>query len=103
MANGMSQPKRMQACKRSRVPAIRPPTEMANRAVRFCVDARVVISIMKVLFIPGPGFLDHEPAGLVPWSPTFAPDHPSDEDLSLGAPVSREDGARCIFVWRDVS
>ena len=33
-------------------------------------------------------------AGLVWWFPTFATEHPSDEDLSLGTPVSREDGAR---------
>ena len=32
--------------------------------------------------------------GLRLWSPTLATDHPSDEDLSLGTPVSREDGAR---------
>ena len=27
-------------------------------------------------------------------NPTLAPDHPSDEDLSLGTPVRRKDGAR---------
>ena len=27
-------------------------------------------------------------------SPTFAPDHPTDEDLSVGTPGRREDGAR---------
>jgi hypothetical protein len=34
-----------------------------------------------------------------PWSPTLSPDHPSDEDLSLGTPENRKDGARkvCCF------
>jgi hypothetical protein len=28
------------------------------------------------------------------WFPTHAPDHPTDEDLSVGTPVRRMDGAR---------
>ena len=35
----------------------------------------------------------------VGWFPTFATDHPSDEDLSPGTPVSREDGARKFSRW----
>jgi hypothetical protein len=30
--------------------------------------------------------------------PTLAPDHPTDEDLSVGTPASRKDGARGSFI-----
>jgi hypothetical protein len=28
------------------------------------------------------------------WFPTLSPDHPADEDLSVGTPARRKDGAR---------
>ena len=31
--------------------------------------------------------------------PALAPDHPTDEDLSAGTPVRRENGARGFFGW----
>ncbi len=46
-----------------------------------CPDTKLVIKTFK--------------EGL--WYPTLAPDHPTDEDLSVGTPVSRKDGARDLF------
>ena len=33
------------------------------------------------------------------WFPALAPDHPRDEDLSAGTPVTRKNGARGICSW----
>jgi hypothetical protein len=45
------------------------------------------------------------PKGLIERSahPTLSPDHPSDEDLSLGTPGRRKDGARGVRVKKRAS
>jgi hypothetical protein len=48
---------------------------------------------------------DEQRAVLSSWFSTFVTDHPSDEDLSLGTPVSHKDGARkvCFFQERQAN
>jgi hypothetical protein len=41
--------------------------------------------------------MGREADGWLLWFPVLAPDHPTDQDLSAGTPVSRKNGVRGIY------